>query len=264
MARILFASASPASSGAQPVGDDREFRAIKQAIRDVGCLDDGLVSELACGIDDLRNALIRHAPALLHVAAHGSPAGLLLENGSGGGHELSARGLVELVAASDHTRKVVLNVCWSDALAEKLLRVDHVECVIGMSKEVDRDSAIKFAAGFHASLARGDSIAKACKFGRAAISSNSLPDESVPMIRCREGVDPGTLTLPSSRASRDDAAATQPDRVIDVPHGTYIERVGALTVRQGIVQEMRGSPGGVQQIVGGDVKGPMTGRGTGP
>jgi hypothetical protein len=96
-------------------------------------------------------------------------------------------------AAGSSVRLVVLDACYSSLQADALL--NHVECVVGMSKGIHRDAARSFAIGFYGGLGERESVATAYAQGRAAIALEGLHDEDLSQLRSRSDVDPEQLVL---------------------------------------------------------------------
>jgi hypothetical protein len=81
---------------------------------------------------------------------------------------IAVDGLAKLFAAyAGRVRLIVLNACYSDALAEAL--IEHVDVVIGMPHTIDDDAAILFAPTFYQQLAGGQSIQTAYEVARALL-----------------------------------------------------------------------------------------------
>jgi hypothetical protein len=190
---LLFLAANPL--GTQRLRVDQEARRVDQALRLARHADRfQLAQQWAVRSDELLDALLRRRPALVHFAGHGDQAGqLILEDAAGRAAPVQPGALAALVAAADTVRCAVLNACWSDALADALLRV--LPCVVGMTGEVEDAAAIAFAAGFYRALADGESVAAAVDAGaaQARAEGHAGDDLLAPRLRAAEGVDPSAM-----------------------------------------------------------------------
>lgn len=217
--KVLFLGANGRDTTQLQLG--AEVRDIRRAlaISGVGEAFD-LITELAVRPTDLQTLLLSHSPHVLHFSGHGSnhsgelpPPGAMtrsisrefLENkpdgveGSGGGLLLQdARGasvflrpdvLVALLAILKRDmplRCVVLNACFTADQAAAL--TEHVDCIVGTTREIDDASAIAFTTAFYRAIAHGKSVADAFALGRVEIGLRHLSGENVPKLFCRRGV----------------------------------------------------------------------------
>lgn len=191
-ATILFLAANPRDT--PPLRLDQEARGIDAALRQARHGQHfHLAQQWAVRSEDLLDALLRHRPAVIHFAGHGSATGqLILEDAAGRATPMAPAALAALLAAPASVRCVLLNACWSDALADALLHV--TACVVGMTTEVEDMAAIPFAAGFYRALADGESVAAAVAAGRAqAVAGGSREAELAVRLRAVEGVDPAAM-----------------------------------------------------------------------
>jgi hypothetical protein len=120
---------------------------------------------------------------------------LILEGVDGQPAVLAGEALAALLGAAGGVRCVVLNACWSDALAEALLRV--VPCVVGMAADLNDRAAIAFAAGFYRMLGLGESVAGAVAGGQAQMLAEGLPATFTGQVRLRtaSGVDLSSMRI---------------------------------------------------------------------
>jgi len=110
---------------------------------------------------DLRVALDRHKPHILHIACHATPeAEIVLSNGHGDEDLIDAPSFVELLdILKDDLRLVVLNACHSAAITKQILPV--VDLVVGMRGAVRDSGAVAFSAVFYERISAGDTVEKA-------------------------------------------------------------------------------------------------------
>lgn len=136
-------------------------------------------------------------------AAHGTSAaaGIYLEDEQGRPRHVDAGALAEMIrTAAPSARVVVLNACFSDALADSLLRV--VDCVVGMRGAVRDDTARSFAVAFYRALGERRSVGNAVAQAIATLAAKKLPGEHLPICRTRDGVSADELALASAGPQR--------------------------------------------------------------
>lgn len=147
---------------------------------------------------DLSDHLLRFQPEVAHFSGHGLPGGdlVLAETGpsrhvkpAGPGAEADTTRRATLVDAvarlfavlPTKPRCVVLNACYSDDLAAKL--VDHVECVVGMTRAIGDTAALRFSEGFYRALSYGHDFKAAFDLGCVQVDLAALPEAAVPRFR---------------------------------------------------------------------------------
>jgi hypothetical protein len=192
-ATLLFLAANPL--GTEHLRLDEEARQVTAALRQGGRRLD-LAQAWAVRGEELLDALLDHRPAIVHFAGHGDEDCLILEGVDGQPAILAGEALAALLGAAGGVRCVVLNACWSDALAEALLRV--VPCVVGMAADLNDRAAIAFAAGFYRMLGLGESVAGAVAGGQAQMLAEGLPATFTGQVRLRTapGVDLSSMCIP--------------------------------------------------------------------
>jgi hypothetical protein len=194
-AAILFLAASPADLPHLRL--DQEARRVDEALRR-GRLGErfSLAQHWAVRSEDLLDALLRRRPAIVHFAGHGDAQGqLYLESAAGLSMPVAPTALAGLLAAPGSVRCVVLNACWSDALAGALLSA--VPCVVGMTADVPDAAALVFAAGFYRALADGESMAAAVAAGQAEATVERAEEAAAAVqLRVAAGVDPSAMRFP--------------------------------------------------------------------
>jgi hypothetical protein len=101
-------------------------------------------------------------------------------------------------ALKDNIRLVFLNACYSREQAQAL--VANIDCVIGMTKSIHDNAAKIFSSSFYRAIGFGRSIQEAFDQGVAALLLEDIPEEGVPELLTREGVDPRQIVLIRSSA----------------------------------------------------------------
>jgi hypothetical protein len=187
---VLLLAANPV--GTERLRLDQEARAVTLALRQGGGRLH-LAQEWAVRSSALLDGLLHHRPAIVHFAGHGSDSHLLLEGEDGQPATLGAEALASLLAVGGGVRCVVFNACWSDSMAEALLRV--IPCVVGMAGALADTAAIAFAGGFYRALAGEQPVATAVAGGQAQLLAAGLPAALAGQVRLRwaQGVDPASV-----------------------------------------------------------------------
>jgi WD40 repeat protein len=215
---ILFLAANP--RGTTGLDLDDECAAIERELSMVTARHEfDFHSKWAVSIDAMMRHLNELQPAVIHFSGHGegdpatsrddhhrarrrdiaettAGAAIYLEDEREQRRQVGGRPLAQMIAsAAPRARVVVLNACYSDALAEALLGV--VECVVGMRGAISDGAAPAFAVAFYRALGNRRSIGNAVDQARATLAARQLPDEQLPMCRTRDGVNAHELFLPS-------------------------------------------------------------------
>lgn len=226
---ILFLAANPLDTDRAALV--REARALQLELKRSGYRDRfEFVTWWAAEPLDLLRALRERTPTIVHFSGHGArPAGTVArtqgrdvvtavppdESAPGGVMFVGANGRGQIVtpaaftqtlaAAGVQVRLVVLNACFSAAMAQALAA--HVECVVGMTGAIHDDAARIFSIGFYGGLGEQASVAAAFAHGKAAINLEGLADVDQPQLVVRDGFDAAGLVL----------AAAEPSVLVHVP-----------------------------------------------
>jgi len=217
---ILFLAANP--RGTSRLALDEECAAIERELGMTSGRDDfDFRSKWAVSVDDMMRHLNELQPTVVHFSGHGggsagiqlhdeqpwpSPtlrhigavtaAGIQLHDEQHLPQHVSARALGQMIGtASPSTRLVVLNACFSDAVADALRGV--VDCVVGMTGAIGDGAARSFAVGFYRALGYRRSVGNAVAQAVATMAAKQLPDEHLPVCRTRDGVSADQVILPS-------------------------------------------------------------------
>jgi len=223
--KVLFISSNP--RGAPRLDLDEEHRVLEEAnARNGRPFDHRAV--LAARIEDLPPILREHPPEIVHIAGHGQrgkgrgtarearapvnpmptqrdvdvpglggadgSGGLLLRTADGSPELLPSQALTALFELlRDTVRLVVLNACYSDAIAEAIL--PHAGCVIGSRFAISDAAAIAFARGFYSALGGGHSVRRSFEWGRWESGLRDLDGADTLVLRHRGDVDPDQRVL---------------------------------------------------------------------
>lgn len=101
--------------------------------------------------DIFMETLRRTTPSIIHFSGHGGPDGIVMESDDHGHVVITPEMFATAIKHAGATVEVVvLNACHSAVLAEALLA--HVDCVIGLSDEIEDDAALAFSSDFYRDL----------------------------------------------------------------------------------------------------------------
>lgn len=192
--KVLFFAANPAATSRLNL--DEEIRVITEKIQSTDSRDSiELVAAWAARPDDLLQMLNKHKPQIVHFSAHGNPTGkLILLDQFGLPKPVNTAAIQYLFKTlKDNIRVVVLNACYSQTQAQAIINV--VDCAIGMKTSITNQAAIIFAASFYRALGFGRSVKEAFEQGRAALMLEDIPEENIPELLVKEGVDPAGIFL---------------------------------------------------------------------
>lgn len=191
--RALLLAANPSSTDRLAI--DEEMRAIEQKVR-ASDHRDGLVFQSSWAVrpDDLLQLLNQHRPQIVHFSGHGSQTGLCLVGNDGQVRLVTTRALETLFATlKDNIQLVFLNSCYSWDQAQALVK--NINCVVGMKDSIDDEAAIVFASSFYRAIGFGRSIQEAFDQGKTALLLEGIPEEDIPELLVKDGVDPKQIVL---------------------------------------------------------------------
>lgn len=192
--KILFLAANPADTNKLAL--DEEIREITSKIRAADHHDSiDLISSWAVRPDDLLQLLNQHKPQIVHFSGHGSNSGeLILTDNSGVSKPVTSRAIKALFTTlKDNVMAVILNACYSREQAEAITQV--IDCAVGMSDSIGDKAAITFTASFYRALGFGRSIQDAFDQGITALLLEGIPEENIPELLVKSGVDPSQVVL---------------------------------------------------------------------
>jgi len=159
----------------------KEFNAIREGIRnkcsnDMRWLDaNAFKPSHYTGENDVGVHLTRYKPKVLHVAAHHSPEkGIEFASAYMPDDQFVAMIKIHMKHQPDILQLVVLNCCFSQALAEQLYKAG-VPVVIGTTGRVPDAWAVAFSTTFYAHLAVGSTFSQALDHARSAVEFAELP-----------------------------------------------------------------------------------------
>ena len=154
--KLLFLGAGPEDM--PRIRQDREYKKIRQRLARSRHGDRVIVAdEQAVSASELSEHLLEHNPHIVHISTHGYGAStdqLAFEDSEGLAQPVSTAQLSDLFAEyADQVRCVVLSACFSQVQASAM--AEHIDCVIGVSGQLEDRVAIRFARHFYGALATG-------------------------------------------------------------------------------------------------------------
>jgi len=180
---ILLLTANPQDT--DPLDLQKEVNIITDLLHEAQLSDQFTVhSALAITPTELRQALLRYQPEIVHFSGHGAgEQGIALLNDRDKTHLVTADALVDLFAEFQTVQCVILNACNSLVQASALIR--HVPFAIGMNQPISDLAAIHFSSGFYQALGAGHSIESSFRLGCNAITLQNLKEASKPVLQRR-------------------------------------------------------------------------------
>ncbi|MBQ1094254.1 CHAT domain-containing protein [Streptomyces sp. B93] len=194
--RVLWLGAGPEGDLRGPREQDRIREAVHAAThRDRVVVD----AHPAATAAHLLTQLPRFRPHVVHFSGHGNEDELFFEENKDVRHygvPVKAQTFTDVLAAVDEPPQLVLLLaCDSAAQAEKL--TGTVPFAIGMTGEIDDETAINYAARFYATLCEGQSLRAAHNLAKVALRHAEFPDHDAPVMFHAPHADPARAVLVS-------------------------------------------------------------------
>jgi CHAT domain-containing protein len=145
--RILFLSANPLPTGRILV--DLEAKEIREKLEEGPYRKKFKLQKYeATQPTDIQKLLLKHRPHIVHFCGHGHKTQKIILGGAPGrAKTVDNQGLAQIFALyNHHLRLVVLNACFTDALARSI--AETVDYAVGTSKGIGDKAAIAFAGAF--------------------------------------------------------------------------------------------------------------------
>jgi hypothetical protein len=201
-------------------------------------------------LKDIQDLLERFSPDIIHFTGHGSRDGaLVFQNSQTDRIERASISAIEelfrIINKKKNIKCVLLSSCYSEDQAEAISR--HVDCVIGMSREISIDAANAFTKGFYRGLGNGFDVKSAFELGCNQIELENLNEKELPKLR--------TETDPSKITFVQEGTETRNIRLYVRDYGTYIEEktkhfVGRRFVLQRVLEFTQNNSRGYFFILG--------------
>jgi hypothetical protein len=138
-------------------------------------------------VESLPLELSRHRPDVLHIAAHGSKAGIEFANSSGNLVVLSSANLLSLLHPEHPPKLIYLNDCDSSDFAKQMIK--RSQMAIGSTAPITNRAAMTAAVLFYDRLISGFSVQQAFNAAQAIIQAIHAESASAQLFS-RPGVVP--------------------------------------------------------------------------
>ncbi len=173
---ILMMCASP--KDAEPLRLDQEARDLKEQLRLVEKPKTEVLINHAWAVrtDQVQMEVMNNQPDILHFSGHGNTDLLCFEDKDGNAAAVPASAIEGLVKLSDSVDCLVLNACYSESIALKVL--PHVQAVVGCSVSIGDAAAVAFSKAFYRALAHGYPYRKAFELALNELQLAGLEDEA--------------------------------------------------------------------------------------
>lgn len=172
--RILFLSANPLPTSRILV--DLEAKEIREKLEEGPYRNKFELQKYeATEPIDIQKLLLKHRPHIVHFCGHGHKTQKIILGGAPGrAKTVDNQGLAQIFALyNHHLRLVVLNACFTDALARSI--AETVDYAVGTSKGIGDKAAIAFAGAFYRALGFGKSVRHAFKSANAELALTKIP-----------------------------------------------------------------------------------------
>lgn len=190
---ILFVTANPVNR--EPVNTDEEQREIEAALI---AANQGKLYQFkpvtAARIGDLRRAIVRSRPVIIHFSGHGEEGGIYLEDARRQAKQVTAEALRDFLSEFSSVECIVLNACYTDEQAAII--AGQVQYVVGMRAEIGADAALSFATAFYEMLGSGEQYERAFSVAEKSLGMEGFLDVAKPILRLRP--TGAAISLPST------------------------------------------------------------------
>ena len=124
---------------------------------------------------DIQKLLLKHQPHIVHFCGHGHKKQKIILGGAlGRAKTVDNQGLAKIFTLyNQHLRLVVLNACYTDALARSI--AETVDYAVGTSKGIGDKAAVAFAGAFYRALGFGKSVRHAFESAKAELALTKTP-----------------------------------------------------------------------------------------
>lgn len=214
--RILFLSANPMPCGRILV--DVEAREIFEKLQEGPHRDKfELHKYTAIKPVDVQKLLLMHRPHIVHFSGHGHKRErIILRGATGRAKTVDKQGLAQVFALyNEHVRLVVLNACFTNALARAIGQT--VDYTVGTGKAIGDKAGVAFAGALYRALGFGKSVKEAFALAKAELDLIRMPRAQGIELFVREDLD------------ESDSFPRAPATGL-MPHKTDVRSLGRITV----------------------------------
>jgi hypothetical protein len=197
---ILFTSANPV--GSSPLTVSVDAREIAEGVGHPAFLTTFAVRTAHCGTpSELREALDRFRPTVLHFLGHGTTDGLFFSGPDALPRLVGTAEAAQVFKGlTTPVRLVVLSACYNPAQMDVLCR--YGEAVVAIEGSFSDAATRVFSSVLYMHLADGCPIPFAFEQARTAVSVSSPGDAADRThLRVREGISPRAVVFPTARPS---------------------------------------------------------------
>ncbi len=210
--RILFLASSPQQTS--EIFVTIEMNKIRTKLQMAKLRDNfEFIPLLGVQPEHLLDHLNQYQPHVVHFSSHGSEAGeIILEDDTGNEKPVTSDTLTALFSTvKDNIKLVVLNSCFSRTQGTRISST--VDFVIAMNSDIGNDAAITFSESFYSALAYGRTIQESFKQAKTGILLAHIPQDHIPELLVREGVDIDYALIESIRSPEAEQFDTEQSNV---------------------------------------------------
>jgi CHAT domain-containing protein len=138
---------------------------------------------------DLQKLLMIHRPHIVHFSGHGHKKQKIILGGTGSrGKAIDGQGLAQVFALYKHyVRLVVLNACFTDALARSI--TEAIDYSVGTGKGIGDKAGVAFAGAFYRALGFGTSVREAFASAKAELGLTKMSRSRGIELFVRDGLN---------------------------------------------------------------------------
>lgn len=140
---------------------------------------------------DIQRLLLMYRPHIVHFCGHGHKTQRVILNAAcGRGKTVDRQGLAQVFALyRRHLRLVVLNACFTDALARSITTA--VDYSVGTGKAIGDKAGVAFAGAFYRALGFGGTVREAFASAKAELGLTRTPRAQGIELFVRNGINDG-------------------------------------------------------------------------
>jgi hypothetical protein len=145
-------------------------------------------------VNTLFEKLNQETPHVFHFSGKQNGGDILMRTENGGLTAVSDRALAGMFQSLDQgLQLVIIDTCFSLRCATTIAKV--VPCAMGVEADICETDATTFYSIFYQAIASGRSLKEAAGQARSALKFAKASESRIPVLRCREGVDPAKVFL---------------------------------------------------------------------
>jgi len=174
--KILFLGASPRDCDAIQINLESE-----NIVATINLQKYKFIKELNVTNKNILNSIRQIKPQIVHFSGHGTDNYLIThpEQDIGQHDVLRNEIFFRIIKKTTSIKCVVLNCCYSETLANMLIKIKHINAVIGTTNKIKNQTCIKFSSGFYESLGNSHSFYEAFEDGKLNIAAQNIIGENI-------------------------------------------------------------------------------------